>query len=147
MNRLDLFGFFLNLRKGNRKIIWACIDPVPSQGWVCNEPGPKTEKRWNKKADEDLLPSNILFFPLRYGCFNLSAMFSLHTKKRFNVHTWYRTMQIKTQVIPAPAKKFESKYMTLPNCLLFFQDEQNELTSKMTLQSKTKINTIVFKFG
>ena len=102
LNHLDMYPPLIMFKSW--KINWACIDPVPSQGWVCNEPGPKTEKRWNKKADEDLLPSNILFFPLRHACFNLSAMFSLHTKKRFNVHTWYRTMQIKTQVIPAPAK-------------------------------------------
>ena len=81
LNHLNMYPPWILFKSW--KINWACIDPVPNQGWVCNEPGPKTEKRWNKKADEDLLPSNILFFPLRYGCFNLSAMFSLHTKKHF----------------------------------------------------------------
>ena len=55
-------------------------------------------------------------------------------------------MQIKTQVIPAPAKNLNQNTWRC-QIVYFFQDEQNELTSKMTLQSKTKINTIVFKFG
>ena len=72
----------------------------------------------------------IFYFspPLRLFQFICNVFFAY--KKRFNVHTWYRTMQIKTQVIPAPAKKFESKYMTLPNCLLFFR------TSKMSWQAR-----------
>ena len=54
----------------------------------------------------------------------------MFTKSSLGIHTWYRTMQIKTQVIPAPAKNLNQNTWRCQIVYFFFR------TSKMSWQAR-----------